>query len=368
MLALLRAQLWLKPVDDIILPSSKEMYDDLLDLAYRQTVVCFVSAACLRHKDVDKIPTEIREEMEAVIEENKKIHEYHNKIIVEVFTLLENNGLHPILLKGQGLAQLYPQPELRQCGDIDIYIGQADYEKACRIMDGYCGPMAKENSFYEDQLPYHISNGCVTFEIHRKAADAAVWWKDKVYNGWASQCLNIGNCKYTIINGKNILTPSNEYNIIFVFDHLLKHYVMEGVCLRQFCDWLMMSYDLRYDVDSQMLKCNLTKYSSLSAWQVLGGILVFQLEFQSVCFPLWKEKKAIKSQSYILSEIINAVGYNFGSKVQLGRKFGKNIFKKFFCFVNYYYRLSRPLTIISYRCVSKYWMLQIKKRIFRNHQ
>ena len=242
MLALLRAQLWLMPVDDIQLPSSKEEYDELMDLAYRQTVVCFISAACLRHRDAETIPSEIRDEMYAVIEENKKIHELHNKTIVEVFTLFENSGIHPILLKGQGLAQLYPQPELRQCGDIDIYIGQADYEKACRIMDGYCGPSAKENAFYEDQLHYHIFNGSITFEVHRKAVDAAKPYKDKEFNVLAYGWLQYEKCDTILINDKMILVPNPQYNTLYVFDHLIKHIRCKGVNLRQFCDWMMVVY------------------------------------------------------------------------------------------------------------------------------
>ena len=62
LLALLRAQLWLKPVDDIVLPSAMDDWDELMDNAYKQTVVCFVSAACLRHKDVNNIPTDIMTE------------------------------------------------------------------------------------------------------------------------------------------------------------------------------------------------------------------------------------------------------------------------------------------------------------------
>ena len=34
--------------------------------------------------------------------------------------LLGREGLHPVLLKGQGVAALYEHPLLRECGDIDL--------------------------------------------------------------------------------------------------------------------------------------------------------------------------------------------------------------------------------------------------------
>lgn len=393
MLALLRAQLWLKPVDDITLPSTMQEYDDLMDLCYRQTVICFISAACLRHKDVDKIPLEIREEMEAVIEENKKIHEYHNKTIVEVFTLLEDNGLHPILLKGQGLAQLYdcvgesckeqemPSLEiehcplsiehyqnsvLRQCGDIDIFIGPKDYEKACHIMDDYCGPKAKQNAFYEDQLHYHISNGGVTFEIHRKAADAAKTYRDKEFNAWAYEWLVPEKCDSVIINDRKILVPTPQYNTLYVFDHLIKHIRNEGVNLRQFCDWMMILNSNINAINNDLLFGCLKMYSSLKAWQILGGILVCQLGYLKSIFPFYNHNKSLKSQGDLLLEFINGGSFCMSSKLNdTHTNLERGIKRSIEAFL-LDYRVSRFVSVISNRSAFDYFADKVSDRFVSN--
>ena len=56
-------------------------------------------------------------------------NEHLNEELKNVFTLYQANGLTPILLKGQGVALNYRQPKRRQCGDIDVYLGE-DMEKA----------------------------------------------------------------------------------------------------------------------------------------------------------------------------------------------------------------------------------------------
>ena len=43
-------------------------------------------------------------------------------------------GLHPILLKGQGIATHYINPLHRQCGDIDVYIGKEGQPIANNIL------------------------------------------------------------------------------------------------------------------------------------------------------------------------------------------------------------------------------------------
>jgi len=429
LLALLRAQLWLQPVDDIVLPGCNgrvelsevissgmhsqsegcenssmagnkndtdedvlQQWNELMDLAYKQTVVCFISAACLRHKDADKIPQEIHEEMEAVLEENKKIHEYHNKTIVEVFTLLEDNGLHPILLKGQGLAHLYdcvcdsymdpkyPSSEiehctlnivhsqnsvLRQCGDIDIFIGPNDYEKACRIMDEYCGTEAKNNACF-DGLHYHISDGSMTFELHYKAADAAKTYRDKEFNAWAYEWLVPEKCDSVNISGKKILVPNPQYNTLYVFDHLIKHVRCEGVNLRQFCDWMMIISRNHDIVNSDILLHDLKKYSAFKAWKILGGILVNQLGQSKETFPYWNQHKSLKSQNYLLSEIINGGCFRASSKLNDTHTNQKRGIKRTIKAICLDYQVSRFIAVISYRSSFNYFTKMTLNRVLSN--
>jgi len=274
LLALLRAQLWLKPVDDISLPSSNEAWDDLLNHAYKQTVVCFIAAACLRHKDAESIPSDIKEELEAVIEENKKIHEHHNAILIELITKFEEQGLHPILLKGQGLAQMYPQPELRQCGDIDIFFNSGEYERAHDYM------MLIEDDVYEhsnSEHHYHTYYKGISIEVHKYVSE-------KIPNPFANNEFRkfteteMTNLESICINGKEINIPSPLYNIVFVFVHMWRHFEDKGVSLRQVCDVISILSYYGYSADRIFNKKEifvvLKKISHLRYWKILECILV----------------------------------------------------------------------------------------------
>lgn len=46
---------------------------------------------------------------------------------------LRENGVQAVLLKGQGVATLYPHPRRRQCGDIDLYVGVEQFDKTKRL-------------------------------------------------------------------------------------------------------------------------------------------------------------------------------------------------------------------------------------------
>ena len=290
LLALLRAQLWLKPVDDIVLPSTLEEWNELINLGYKQTVICFIAKACLRHPNAcNNIPTDIKEELEFVLEENERIHKNHNARIVEIFDLLEGEGLHPILLKGQGLAQIYPQPELRQCGDIDIYIGAKDYKKACEIMNQLCGPEETAKA-HEIDIHYEISKEGVEYEIHRMAANASRVGKEKAFNKWAERYLVPEKCDNVVINGRSIPVPSIQYNVIFVFDHMLKHFVCEGIKLRQIIDWMMLLYRNTNMLNEELLYKELSEYSQREAWGIMVSILIEDLCIVEDLIPCKKIK------------------------------------------------------------------------------
>jgi len=325
LLALLRAQLWLKPVDDIVLPGGKTIderrvikddssghdssslvdeihakWDELLDLGYKQTVICFIAAACLRHKDADKIPSDIKEELEAVIEENAKIHEHHNAILIELITKFEEQGLHPILLKGQGLAHMYdcvcdsymdpeyPSSEiehctlnivhsqnsvLRQCGDIDLYISPEEYERAKAFLI----------SIEDEGQEHHVDNfkhyetlyKGIAVELHHHLSWNPDPFADKHFQKLTEERMKTPSS--FSINEKNIHVSEPLFNLLSVFDHMWQHFESGGVSLRQLCDIAMMIHFYQKEITKEELKHQLAKLHYCLPWKTCGCIWTEQL-------------------------------------------------------------------------------------------
>lgn len=257
LLSLLRAQLWQRSVDDIVLPSSIEEWDTLMNLAYKQTVICFICAACLRHKDANFIPEEIRHEMQDVIEENKKIHKHHNEVLLELITFFEGHGLHPILLKGQGIAQMYPEPELRQCGDIDLYFCPEEYEHAkCSVMKIEGLYSHKKESYKHFEVEFND----IHVEIHRHTCNFPNPFVNNDFQKWTVQSLKMVS-KISICE-KIICIPSAIYNIVYVFSHMWHHFENGGISLRQLCDLVVMNKHYSSVVDYECLRVTLNRFSS----------------------------------------------------------------------------------------------------------
>jgi hypothetical protein len=51
-----------------------------------------------------------------------------------------------------------------------------------------------------------------------------------------------GNVRSWDCNGTQVFLPSPDNDVILVFTHFLHHFFIEGVGLRQICDWCRLLY------------------------------------------------------------------------------------------------------------------------------
>ena len=185
-LALLRAGLWNKPTD---LPSSDKPihWANIMSMATRQTVIGLVANAIAQLPEAEKPDQQRIAQLQALLVCNHQAHQRLNRQLVETVSLLRENGLSPILLKGQGIAQLYSNPFLRQCGDIDLYIGLEDFEKARELIEQHYG---KDPKNHESVKHYHAHYQGLSIELHRIAERLANPIYNNRFQAWTRHYLH----------------------------------------------------------------------------------------------------------------------------------------------------------------------------------
>ena len=61
-----------------------------------------------------------------------------NHLAANVIELLAEHHIPASLIKGYSLSGLYPDPDTRDFGDVDIYVGEENYQRAAKIVtDAY---------------------------------------------------------------------------------------------------------------------------------------------------------------------------------------------------------------------------------------
>ena len=57
-----------------------------------------------------------------------------NHLATNVISLLDEHNIPATLIKGCSLSVLYPDPDTRDFGDVDIYVGEENYLRAAEII------------------------------------------------------------------------------------------------------------------------------------------------------------------------------------------------------------------------------------------
>lgn len=150
----------------------------------------------------------------------------------ELTKLLMEHGIKPVILKGISAGMYYPNPELRNMGDVDFIVHRELFEKAGKILNknGYLdggGYNQRHLCFEKDdvhfEMHHHFSNGM--------SDECAEFLDDHIENSIDSAVLcSAGNYSWysfdTCTNG------------LILLQHISQH-LSSGLGLRQVIDWMM---------------------------------------------------------------------------------------------------------------------------------
>ncbi len=299
-----------------------------------------------------------------------RTHIKQNAAIVEVFKRLESQGCHPVLLKGQGLSALYPKTCVRSCGDIDLYIGEKEYEKACTIINDMLGIDNDTDYIREQKIHYHVEKDGVIYEVHRIIIDKRKYvGNNSNINSISHDILSSEHLHTIDIQDKAIRIPSAEFNTWYIFFHLYKHF-LKGVGIRQFIDWLFF-IKTNKDFDIQKLQNNLKAIGLVKEWNHLGYILTHYLGLPTEDFPLYDAEHHIMSD-YNIQSIIYCGDFGKNASRNLPFKNKKGISRTFAAFIYHTSNIRKVAknrswgyALYSYKSTVKKGLKSFYRNIFR---
>lgn len=279
---LLRAGLWNRPAR----VSSPVLLKDISELATRQSTLPLIYCAILAIPDIT-IPEKLATQMEAVVDKCAKSHKAANTVIAFVTSDLEAAGIPSVLLKGQGIASYYPNPELRQAGDIDLYVGSANYADSCKIMGAR---FPKEGNESDKHASFHVG-GSLFLELHEFTEILHPERLNAIYQSISDEGTASGNIVIRKLDGADIPTPEDTFNAFYIFNHLWEHTRNMGIGIRQLCDWAVFLHTHNGQLDTHKLNGWLKDLHLLNVWQVFGCTAIELLEIDQKDVPFYDSRK-----------------------------------------------------------------------------
>ena len=231
---------------------SPELWHRLYSMAKHQTLLGVLNAGVHRLPPKQLPPEQILERWDLLADRIGEIYDRHERQVKELEGVLSGLGLRGCILKGTGLARLYPEPRRRHCGDIDLWVQGP--RKA--LLEAFSQEFCVHDILYQECKVDVFDDTVVELHFH----------PTKMYNPFCNARFqrwcdshspidpHVGlrppqddkechsehpDCHSERSEGISpaIFYPSAEFNAVFCMAHMYRHYLTGGLGLRQMMDY-----------------------------------------------------------------------------------------------------------------------------------
>lgn len=299
-LELLRAAIWNSDKQVEILPDEMS---EVVQLAAFQGTGPLIYDQLLKMKDIE-VSSGLRMQMKQQCLQSMMLQQSMIPLLSKAWSALEKADIHPVLLKGFSIAQYYPQPHLRQWGDIDIYVGQKNYHSACAVLRNTLPEAKHPKDEFEFLKHYNFVFDSTVLEMHRVSMDFHHPRDRRYYERLEELYLTKDGPKCDI-DGLSVTIPEETFNLLFVFLHAWHHFTETGMNMKQLCDIFILLHSRKDYIDEARLHVILTKLHLMEVWQMIMYILVHYLNMPEDKSLFYRDKCKRRAEllfSRILSE------------------------------------------------------------------
>lgn len=180
-----------------------------------------------------EVPREVKIPWLAESDKVVRWHRYQKSVQQEIIDAMSCHGIETMVLKGIHTAQYYPQPELREFGDLDLYFYDK-HDEADRVASEALKVTVGNDAHHHSKYNYRG----VTVESHYDFLNTHYPPSNRRYEVMLKEL--IGN------------PPTLE--VLFLLRHMACHFAASRITLRDLVDWALTCRTLADKVDWQTVE------------------------------------------------------------------------------------------------------------------
>lgn len=221
----------------------------------------------------------------------------------ELNRLMQKENIPYVTFKGLASSLYYPQPELRNAGDVDFYVHPADFDRCETALQqaGFeCVETEGRHAGYQ--------KGSIVLELHRRIGDVPHNAIGQVIERQVMDDL-IESAKTVDIGQGKVNIPDSFHHGMILLLHTIAHMTKEGVGLRHLCDWAVFEASLSDEVFCDLFEEKLKAYG---LWRFAQQLSLCANRYLGAPVKAWQGSPDEAFLEKLMSDII-ASG-NFGKK------------------------------------------------------
>ncbi len=225
-----------------------------------------------------------------------------NRFIEDLMSRLQQDDITALLVKGQGIVQCYVRHQWRSSGDVDLLLGN-DYKKAVELLSVDASKVEKEKPF---NLHQAMTMDSWSVELHGSLCGLLKRRMDKIIDEVQDDTFRNKRVRIWHNGNVDVLLPAPDIDVIFIFSHILQHFLKETVSLRQICDWCRLLWTYRDEIDRALLENRLRRMKVMSEWKAFAALSVDHLGMPVEAMPFYSPSKYWSGKgNCILNVILN---------------------------------------------------------------
>ena len=279
---------------------SEEDWQQCFDMALEQNVLAMTFPAMTSLAKEQRPSFVLWSKWMAYAQSVAEQSQYKRQVVEKMGSWLAEERLSTTILKGFSLSALYPNPNLREFSDIDIFSGDNyDAINACfakhgvnvSSVDGHHAYLKVDGISVEHHFAFH----------NTKVKDGLVGPEE------ALQQLVLKDQQPTSLN--SICFPCQAFTALFVGWHAYEHFLQEKIQLRHIIDWVLALRALTPS-DAVVVRQTIDNTTWSRFADTLTAIAIHQLGLSQEWFPANEIETAnsinVVQEQRVWNDIINA--------------------------------------------------------------
>ncbi len=229
---------------------------------------------------------------------------------------LRREDIYALLVKGQGIAQCYEKPLWRASGDVDLLLSDTNYEKAKKVLIPLAEDVEKEFKTFKHQGM--TMEGGFVVELHGTLHSRLSGRVDRIIDEAQKDIFYGGNVRSWVDGKTMVFLPAPDDDVIFVFTHILHHYYIEGIGLRQICDWYRLLWTYRESLNHGLLESRIRRAGLMTEWKAFASLAVEWLGMPVEAMPMYDSRFKVKGER-ILKFVLECGNFGHNRETTSGK-------------------------------------------------
>ncbi len=275
----------------------------------------------------------------AIVQANMRVNDNLRK----VYRFFQDSGLECCLLKGQGTALMYPHPESRSSGDIDMWVrwGRDVPESVRMVVERKSGRRKRDEdirkiirfvkcSYPNNKAYYHhveapAMHGTPVEMHYRPQYLHCFFYNRRLQKYFLENADAQFAHPVSFGGGVEMNVPTPDFNVVMQLSHIYKHLLFEGVGLRQVIDFFYVLRALD-GAEPRERKERWTPRLEYLGLRKLGGALMWILEDVLGMDAAWAvTKKDERRGRLMLDDIIQSGNFGHNDHRLFGQEWGREL-------------------------------------------